>query len=123
MTRNEVESPARLIGLVRFFENGVSTKKVWSCQFDPWRNFHQNNPSNDADLSEFIQLQTTKTDSANSWMIDDADLNRHIWELTVRNPSAERLAELGTPAETVAAPEDLDQEAAVLVAKFKELLK
>ncbi len=108
--------------VVLFFEKGTPSKKVWYYQLNPSRNFGKTNPLNDADLAEFLQLQKTKTDSANSWTIDVEDLNKDTWDLTVRNPNAEGPAELGTPAEIVAELEALDQESTALVAKLKGLL-
>jgi type I restriction enzyme M protein len=108
--------------VVLFFEKGTPTKKVWYYQLNPGRNFGKTNPLNDADLAEFLQLQKTKTNSANSWTIDVEDLNEDTWDLTVRNPNAEGPAELGTPAEIVAELEALDQESADLIAKLKKTL-
>ena len=108
--------------VVLFFNKGTPTKKVWYYQLNPGRNFGKTNPLNDADLAEFLQLQKTKTDSANSWTIDVEDLNKDTWDLTVRNPNAEGPAELGSPAEIVAELEALDQESAALVAKLKKAL-
>jgi len=108
--------------VVLFFEKGTATKKVWFYQLNPGRNFGKKNPLNDADLAEFLNLQKTKTDSANSWTIDAKDLNEDTWDLTVRNPNAEGPSELGSPAEIVAELEALDQESAALVAKLKKAL-
>jgi type I restriction enzyme M protein len=108
--------------VVLFFEKGTPTKKVWYYQLNPGRNFGKTNPLNDADLAEFLQLQKTKTNSANSWTIDVEDLNEDTWDLTVRNPNAEGPAELGTPAEIVAELEALDQDSAALVARLRGLL-
>jgi type I restriction enzyme M protein len=108
--------------VVLFFDKGTPTKKIWYYQLNPGRNFGKTNPLNDADLAEFLQLQKTKTDSANSWTIEIEDLNTDIWDLTVRNPNAEGPAELGTPAEIVAELEALDQESADLIAKLKQAL-
>jgi len=108
--------------VVLFFEKGTATKKVWYYQLNPGRNFGKKNPLNDADLAEFLNLQRTKTDSANSWTIDVSDLNEDTWDLTVRNPNAEGPAELGSPAEIVAELESLDRESADLVAKLRGVL-
>jgi type I restriction enzyme M protein len=108
--------------VVLFFDKGTPTKKIWYYQLNPGRNFGKTNPLNDADLAEFLQLQKTKTDSANSWTIEIEDLNTDIWDLAVRNPNAEGPAELGTPAEIVAELEALDQESADLIAKLKQAL-
>jgi len=108
--------------VVLFFEKGIPTKKVWYYQLNPGRNFGKKDPLNDADLANFLQLQKTKSDSANSWTIHVDDINKDTWNLTVRNPNAEGPAELGSPAEILAELESLDQESAALVAKLKSAL-
>jgi len=109
--------------VVLFFQKGSPTKKVWYYQLNPGRNLGKTNPLNDADLADFVNLQMTKTDGANSWTIDAKDLNQETWDLTVRNPNAEGPAELGSPAEIVAELEALEQESAALVAKLKALVE
>lgn len=108
--------------VVLFFQKGSPTKKVWYYQLNPGRNLGKTNPLNDADLADFVNLQKTKTDGANSWTIDAKNLNQQTWDLTVRNPNAEGPAELGSPAEIIAELEVLDQESAALVAKLKKAL-
>jgi len=108
--------------VVLFFQKGSPTKKVWYYQLNPGRNLGKMNPLNDADLADFVNLQKTKTDGANSWTIDAKDLNQETWDLTVRNPNAEGPAELGSPAEIIAELEALDRESTVLVSKLKALL-
>jgi hypothetical protein len=76
-----------------FFEKGEPTKKIWYYQLSPGRNFGKKNPLNDADLADFLSLQKTKADSANSWTVDLGDVDRKLTDLTVRNPN--RPADLG----------------------------
>jgi len=109
--------------VILFFQKGSPTKKVWYYQLNPGRNLGKTNPLNDEDLADFVNLQKTKTDGANSWKIDAKDLNQETWDLTVRNPNAEGPAELGAPAEIVAELEALEQESAALVAKLKALVE
>jgi len=108
--------------VVLFFQKGSPTKKVWYYQLNPGRNLGKTNPLNDEDLLDFVNLQKTKTDGANSWTLDAKDLNQETWDLTARNPNAEGPAELGSPAEIIAELEALDQESAALVAKLKKAL-
>ena len=43
---------------------------------------------NEDDLAEFRKLFKKKADSANSWMVNIADLDPETLDLTVRNPNA-----------------------------------
>jgi hypothetical protein len=45
------------------------------------------NPLNDADLSEFIELQKTKADSPKSWSVDVAAIDAKTFDLSVKNPN------------------------------------
>src|SRR5437870_3355163 len=56
--------------VVLFFEKGAPTRKIWYYQLDPGRNLGKTNPLNDDDLAEFVKLQKTFADSANSWTVD-----------------------------------------------------
>src|SRR3989339_474700 len=56
--------------VVLFFEKGAPTKKVWFYQLNLNRNLGKGNPLNEDDLAEFVKLQKSKGDSANSWSID-----------------------------------------------------
>ena len=109
--------------VVLFFEKGTATKKVWYYQLNPGRNLGKTNPLNDDDLADFLALEKSKADSANSWSINVNDIDQTTWDLTVRNPNAEGPRQLGTPAEILAEIEALDAEAATLVTKLKELLR
>ncbi|MGV0952569.1 MAG: HsdM family class I SAM-dependent methyltransferase, partial [Azonexus sp.] len=73
--------------VVLFFEKGTPTRKVWYYQLDPGRNMGKTNPLNDADLSEFIELQKTFADSDKSWSIDAAQIDAVNHDLSVKNPN------------------------------------
>ena len=61
--------------VVLFFEKGAPTRKVWYYQLDPGRNMGKTNPLNDDDLAEFVALQKTFADSAQSWTVDVAGID------------------------------------------------
>jgi hypothetical protein len=56
--------------VVLFFEKGAPTRKVWFYQLNPGRNMGKTNPLNDDDLADFVELQKTFADSAQSWSVD-----------------------------------------------------
>ena len=64
--------------MVLFFEKGSPTRKVWYYQLSEEklsRRLGKTNPLNDADLSEFIELQKTFADSEHSWSLDINDVD------------------------------------------------
>ncbi len=61
--------------VVLFFEKGAPTRKVWFYQLDPGRNMGKTNPLNDDDLADFVALQKTFADSAQSWTVDVAGID------------------------------------------------
>jgi len=73
--------------VVLFFEKGAPSKKVWFYQLNLDRNLGKTNPLNENDLAEFVELQKTKTDSANSWTLDVAGINTDTFDLSVKNPN------------------------------------
>jgi type I restriction enzyme M protein len=46
----------------------------------------QDQPLNDDDLAEFVELQKTHADSPKSWSIVRADINETTFDLSVKNP-------------------------------------
>jgi type I restriction enzyme M protein len=102
--------------VVLFFEKGTKTRKVWFYQFDPGRNLGKTNPLNDADLAEFVALQTTFTDSAKSWSVECKAIDPATYDLSVKNPNG---------GEEVAhrTPEDIMDEIAALDAESAEVLQ
>ncbi len=74
--------------VVLFFEKGAPTRKIWYYQLDPGRNLGKTNPLNDKDLAEFVELQKSRADSAKSWSVSIADVDRTTWDLSVKNPNS-----------------------------------
>jgi len=73
--------------VVLFFEKGAPTRKVWYYQLNLDRNLGKTNPLNENDLAEFLKLQKTKADAANSWSIDVPNVNIETYDLSVKNPN------------------------------------
>src|SRR5256886_6571769 len=63
--------------VVLFFEKGAPTRKVWYYQLDPGRNLGKTNPLNDDDLTEFVKLQDTYSDSPKSWSVSAKDIDQN----------------------------------------------
>lgn len=83
--------------VVLFFEKGAPTKKVWFYQLNLARNLGKGQPLSEADLAEFVKLQKTKADSANSWSIDIKDIDQKTFDLSVKNPNKDGEAVLREP--------------------------
>jgi hypothetical protein len=49
---------------------------------------------NENDLNEFVNLQKTKADSANSWTVNIADVNTDNYDLSVKNPNKKEEANI-----------------------------
>jgi type I restriction enzyme M protein len=98
-----------------FFEKGAPTRKLWYYQLDPGRNMGKTNPLNDADMSEFIELQKTFAESGKSWSIDAAKIDTNTFDLSVKNPD-------GGEAVTHRSPQDIMDEIAALDVESAEVL-
>jgi type I restriction enzyme M protein len=108
--------------VVLFFEKGVSTKKIWYYQLNLDRNLGKTNPLNEGDLAEFVELQKTKADSANSWTVNVADINTETFDLSVKNPNKKEEAPLREPKEILDEIAKLDKESSDILKSIKELV-
>ena len=108
--------------VVLFFEKGAPTKKVWFYQLNLDRNLGKTNPLNEADLADFVALQKTKADSANSWSVDVADIDPTTFDLSVKNPSRNDEVQHRKPQDIMAEIAKLDAESAAVLAKIRTLL-
>lgn len=82
------------------------------------KNMGKTTPLNDADLTEFVALQSTFADSAKSWSVDVADVTNGdatTFDLSVKNPN-------GGEAVTHRSPQDIMDEIAALDAQAAEVL-
>ncbi len=83
------------------------------------RNMGKTTPLNDADLTEFVALQSTFADSVKTWSVDVADVTNGdatTFDLSVKNPN-------GGEAVTHRSPQDIMDEIAALDAQAAEVLK
>ena len=108
--------------VVLFFEKGTPTRKVWFYKLNPGRNMGKTNPLNDNDLAEFIELQKTYADSANSWTVDLAQIDPRTYDLSVKNPNGEDEKTLRSPEEILDEIVGLDAESTGVLAKIRDLL-
>lgn len=108
--------------VVLFFEKGRPTKKTWFYQLNLNRTLGKTSPLNEDDLAEFRKLFKKKSDSANSWTVNIADLDPDTLDLTVRNPNVKDEKVYRTPREIAAEMAKLDKENAVLLADIMKVL-
>ena len=108
--------------VVLFFEKGSPTRKVWYYQLDPGRNLGKTNPLNDADLSEFIDLQKSFADSDHSWSLDVNDVDDATCDLSVKNPNRDDEVELRQPDAILEEIASLDAKSASILNKIKTLV-
>jgi len=101
--------------VILFFEKGTPTKKVWYYQLNLDRNLGKTNPLNENDLAEFVELQKTKANSANSWAVDMADIDLKTFDLSVKNPNGKDEAKLLEPTEILEEMKSLDEESAEIL--------
>jgi len=107
--------------VVLFFEKGSATQKTWFYELNPGRNMGKNNPLNDKDLKEFVELQKTFAHSDKSWSIDASDLDVSF-DLSVKNPNVEEEAPLREPTVIIEDIMALDKESEVILESIRELL-
>ena len=116
------ESGRRKVASLLFFEKGAPTRKIWYYQLNPGRKLGKTNPLNDDDLSEFVELQKTFTDSEQSWTVDESDVDQEGFDLSVKNPNAPEEDPIRSPKEILGEIEALDTESAEALAGIKEML-
>jgi type I restriction enzyme M protein len=105
-----------------FFEKGAPTRKLWYYQLDPGRNMGKTNPLNDADMSEFIELQKTFADSGKSWSIDAVKIDAATFDLSVKNPDGGEVVTHRSPQDIMDEIAALDAESARVLADIRALL-
>lgn len=102
--------------VVLFFKKGAPTQKVWYYKLNPGRNLGKTNPLKDDDLSEFLELQQTLSDSDNSWSVDANAIDQDTFDLSVKNPND------GTEI-THRSPQEIIDEITALDAESEKVLK
>ena len=108
--------------VVLFFEKGAPTRNIWFYQLDPGRNLGKTNPLNDADLSEFVQLQKTFADSPKSWSVDAKTIDKATFDLSVKNPNGGEEIVHRSPEEIMDEIAALDAESAEVLTSIRALL-
>ena len=108
--------------VVLFFEKGAPTKKVWFYQLNLNRNLGKTNPLNEDDLAEFVALQPRKQDSANSWSLEVAGIDRETYDLSVKNPNRKDETVLREPGEILEEIKSLDIQSEVILNAIRELI-
>ena len=108
--------------VVLFFDKGMPTRKTWFYQLAPGRNLGKTNPLNDDDLSEFVSLQKTYTDSPKSWSVDVKTLDKETFDLSVRNPNCKEKVTYRGPQNILDEIGMLDAESAEVLQNIRELL-
>jgi type I restriction enzyme M protein len=108
--------------VVLFFVKGAPTRRVWFYQLDPGRNLGKTNPLNDADLSEFVELQKTLADSPKSWSVDVADIDKTTWDLSVKNPNGSEAVAHRSPQAILDEIATLDAESVEVLGRIRELV-
>ncbi|MCB5198775.1 type I restriction-modification system subunit M [Loktanella sp. TSTF-M6] len=108
--------------VVLFFEKGSKTRSVWYYQLDPGRSLGKTNPLNDADLADFVALQTDKAESAQSWSVPVDGLDPATWDLSVKNPNAPEAEALRSPEQIIADMLERDAETAQILEDIRGML-
>ncbi len=108
--------------VVLFFEKGAPTQKIWFYQLNLDRNLGKGKPLNESDLSEFVELQKTKADSKNSWSIDIKDVDKAIFDLSVKNLIHKDTVVLRESREILKALEELDLETSEILTHLSKLI-
>jgi len=109
--------------VVLFFDKGVPTRKVWYYSLDVGRNMGKTNPLNDADLADFIELQSRFADSPKSWSVDVSTIDQSTFDLSVKNPDGGEVVVHRTPLDIMDEIAALDVESAEVLAKIRVLLQ
>lgn len=85
---------------VLFFTKGEPTENIWYYQVDPKRSLGKTDPLNDDDMAEFIELQSTKPTTQQSWSVSVNDIKTKGYKLFAKNPSKPELnSEIREPEE------------------------
>ncbi len=108
--------------IILFFEKGKPTKKVWYYQLNLERNLGKTKPLNEKDLEEFVQLQKTKANSANSWSKDIADIDQITFDLSAKNPNDGGEEATREPGKILEEISRLDKESEILLSSISQII-
>jgi len=108
--------------IVLFFEKGAPTKKVWFYQLNLNRNLGKGNPLNESDLAEFVTLQKTNADSANSWSVNVKDIDQTTFDLSVKNPDKADETTLREPKEVLDDIKNIEASSVTILKRIQKFL-
>lgn len=108
--------------VVLFFEKGTPTRKVWYYQLNLRRNLGKTNSLNENDLTAFIALQKTKSESENSWNIDIKNIDQTTFDLSAKNPNKKGEAAMRQPQAILEEMKALDNESATILTSILKLI-
>ncbi|MEO0454181.1 MAG: N-6 DNA methylase [Verrucomicrobiota bacterium] len=112
--------------VVLFFKKGAPTRQTWFYQLSEeqlGRRLGKTNPLNDADLTDFIEKQSTCADSEQSWTLARTDILAETCDLSVKNPHAPEEAPLRAPSEIITEIRELDQECDAILESIQTLVE
>jgi type I restriction enzyme M protein len=102
----------------KLLQENCNLHTVLDC---PGRNMGKTNLLNDADLAEFVALQSTFSDSAKSWSVDVESVDATTFDLSVKNPTVGEVVAHRSPQAIMDEIAALDAEAASVLASIREL--
>ncbi len=108
--------------MVLFFEKGSPTRKVWYYQLDPGRSLGKTTALNDEDLAEFVELQASFAETAKSWSVAVADIDKTTFDLSIKNPNQTEEAAFREPVEIIDEIMALDAESAEILSGIRGML-
>lgn len=73
-------------------------------------------------LQIFLKLQKTKADSDNSWTVNVVDVDKTIYDLSVKNPNKNHVTKLRDPKEILEEMRRLDKESAEILSSIRKLV-
>lgn len=109
--------------VVLFFTKGEPTRNTWYYQLNPGRSLGKTNPLNDRDMESFVNLQSDRSDSQNSWLVDVAEVNTSTFDLSVKNPNLNEEVKLRNPLTILEEVATLDKESTKILEDIRGLLK
>ncbi|KKP77620.1 MAG: type I restriction endonuclease subunit M [Candidatus Moranbacteria bacterium RIFOXYA12_FULL_35_19] len=108
--------------VILFFDKGTPTKKIWFYQLNLNRNLGKTNSLNEKDLEEFVKLQKTKANSANSWSLDVSKIDQNTFDISVKNPNKNDEVVLREPKEILEEIWNLDKESEKILENIKKII-
>jgi type I restriction enzyme M protein len=108
--------------VVLFFEKGEPTRKVWYYQLNLDRNLGKTNALNENDLADFVALQKSFGESANSWTVDVDSIDTTTYDLSAKNPNKKEETALRSPQAILEEMKALDAESEAIINSIRKML-